>query len=186
MRKAIAELIQTLQPFDRLENEQIAQTLRWIESGAALFRIRKPDVPTPHLVSYFVLVDSQANKILLVDHKKSGLWLPAGGHVEIDEDPRQTVCREVQEELQIPADFLLADPLFLTVTETVGAVTKHVDVSLWFVLTGDSTRSLAFDEAEFYQIRWFAPDQLPLDRCDPHLQRFVEKLSSTQVLTKHH
>lgn len=37
-------------------------------------------------------------RILLVDHKKAGGWLPPGGHVELDEDTDQALFREVEEE----------------------------------------------------------------------------------------
>ena len=40
-----------------------------------------------------------------MDHKKAELWLPSGGHVEIDEDPTDTVTRECMEELSVAADF---------------------------------------------------------------------------------
>lgn len=176
MRVTIHQLVQSIQPFDELETEHISQTLAWIGSGAPLFRIQKPDIPPQHLVSYFVLFDPAQRKVLLVDHKNAGLWLPAGGHVEIDEHPQITVQREAKEELQIDADFLQPTPLFLTVTETVGALAKHIDVSLWYVLKYDSSVPLTFDAGEFYAIQWFAPDGLPLDRCDPHLQRFARKL----------
>jgi 8-oxo-dGTP pyrophosphatase MutT (NUDIX family) len=39
-----------------------------------------------------------ANKVLLHLHTKTNLWLPPGGHVELDEDPNQTAVREVKEE----------------------------------------------------------------------------------------
>ncbi|MEU4312510.1 NUDIX domain-containing protein [Nocardia sp. NPDC024068] len=35
---------------------------------------------------------------------KAGLWLPPGGHVEPDEHPARTACREVAEELGITVD----------------------------------------------------------------------------------
>ncbi len=54
----------------------------------------------------------QQQKLLLVDHKKAGLWLPSGGHVEIDEHPQTTVQREVREELGIEATFLEASAHF--------------------------------------------------------------------------
>ena len=38
--------------------------------------LKKPDVPPKHLVSYFALVDDRRGKVLLVDHKLAGLWLP--------------------------------------------------------------------------------------------------------------
>jgi len=53
----------------------------WIDSGAQIFRLMKPETPDPHLVAYFLLLDPAQKKVLLVDHKKAGLWLPSGGHV---------------------------------------------------------------------------------------------------------
>lgn len=51
-------------------------------------------------VSGFV---SQAGKTALHWHRL-GLWLPAGGHIEADEDPIQAVLREVQEETGLAAE----------------------------------------------------------------------------------
>jgi len=42
-------------------------------------------------VSYLLLVDRPAGSVLLCDHRLSGLWLPAGGHVEPGEHPLGTV-----------------------------------------------------------------------------------------------
>jgi 8-oxo-dGTP pyrophosphatase MutT (NUDIX family) len=139
-------------------------------------------VPAQHLVAYFVLFDPSQQQILLVDHKKAGLWLPSGGHVEPDEPPQTTVQREALEELDIRASFLSPDPLFLTVTQTVGHGVKHTDVSLWYLLQGDCAQPLWFDIEEFHQIAWFRLDELPLERCDPHLARFVAKLKKTRLL----
>lgn len=181
MRTTLSQLVRSIQPLDDLEASHISQTLGWIESGAPLFRIQKPATPPQHLVSYFVLFDVAAGKILLVDHRNAGLWLPAGGHVELDEHPQTTVVRESAEELQIQADFLQETPIFLTVTPTVGKGAVHSDVSLWYVLQYDSSVPVHFDEGEFYGIQWFALDKLPLDRCDPHLQRFVDKLRTLKL-----
>ena len=129
-----------------------------------------------------MLVDTQAKQVLLVHHKKSGLWLPSGGHVEVGEHPSDTVRREVQEELSIEADFLLPDPLFLTITETVpeieeGVSTRHTDVSLWYVLRGTHTQPLDYDTREFHTVQWFPMDNLPgPNTMDPHMGRFVDKL----------
>lgn len=176
MRSVIADYIRAIQPYDELERQQIAATLDWIASGAPLFRIAKPDLPPQHLVSYFALVDDADRKVLLVDHRRSGLWLPSGGHVEPDEDPVATVEREVLEELGIPANFRFATPLLLTVTQTVGSHAGHTDVSLWYVLDGDATQPLDFDAGEFYGVQWFDFDAVPFERADPHMRRFITKL----------
>ncbi len=37
-------------------------------------------------------------KVLLHKHKKLGIWLPPGGHIEPEEDPNQAALREAKEE----------------------------------------------------------------------------------------
>lgn len=174
MCNAIAELVGAIVPYDLLEAEQICMTLAWIDSGAPLHRTQKPATPPQHLVAYFVLVDPARHKMLLVDHKTAGLWLPSGGHVEPGEHPRDTVIRELCEELQLEARFLWTDPIFLTVTKTVGQSAGHTDVSLWYVLHADCTQGLNYDSEEFHGVAWFALDGLPLTRTDPHLGRFSD------------
>jgi 8-oxo-dGTP pyrophosphatase MutT (NUDIX family) len=179
MRDRIAEIINAIKPFDELERAHRDSTLEWIGSGAPIFRIQKPDIPPMHLVSYFALVDQQRGKLLLVDHKLAGLWLPSGGHVEPDEDPRTTVVRELLEELNLAAEFVRDGPLFITVTRTVGADGGHTDVSLWYLLRGHSSRAIEFDRGEFHGVRWFSFDEIPFERSDPHMRRFVAKMRSS-------
>jgi 8-oxo-dGTP pyrophosphatase MutT (NUDIX family) len=105
-------------------------------------------------------------------------WLPTGGHVEPGENPRATVQREAREELGIDARFLFAAPLMLTIAETQGLSVRHTDVSLWYVLTLDPEAVLRPDRAEFSDVRWFAFDDVPYERSDPNMERFVRKLKS--------
>lgn len=43
-------------------------------------------------------------RVLLVDHKELGRWLPPGGHIELDEDTDRALLREIQEETGLTAD----------------------------------------------------------------------------------
>lgn len=184
IRQEIQSIINFISPFDEIEQAHIAFTNSWIESGAEIFRTAKPATPDPHLVAYFLLVDSSSNQVLLVDHKKAGLWLPSGGHVELNEHPKETVKREILEELGTEANFMIEVPVFLTVTKTVGLAARHTDISLWYILEGSSSASYVFDSEEFVQIRWFSPSTIPYNQSDPHMERCMEKLSSLGVLEK--
>jgi len=171
----IASIVAAIDPIDALERMHRDSTIEWIRSGAPIFRIKKPDVPSKHLVSYFALFDEQCGKLLLVDHKSAGLWLPGGGHVEPDEAPDATVVRELSEELKLVADFIHKGPLFITVTRT-RKDDGHTDVSLWYLIRGDSSRAIQFDRGEFHGVQWFGFDEIPFERSDPHMRRFVDKL----------
>ena len=110
MRASIRGLVETIDPFDEVEEKTKCSVLSWIDSGAELCRLKKPDKPPRHLVSYFVVVDQ--DHILLVDHINAQFWLPTGGHVEPGEDPTFTVRRKAKEELSIDAEFLRSGPFF--------------------------------------------------------------------------
>lgn len=176
INQIIENIVLSMAPHDELEQQHIDETLAWIHSGASLFRTEKPATPPKHLVSYFVLIDEEAQRILLVDHKKAQLWLPPGGHVEPGEHPADAATRECFEELGIRADFWQEDPLFITSTVTVGLTAGHTDVSLWYLLKGDHQQMYNFDAEEFRSIRWFDFDEIPYDRTDPHMERFMIKL----------
>jgi 8-oxo-dGTP diphosphatase len=189
-RDALEAIVAGIAAFDDLESAHRADALDWIHSNAPLYRVRTPDVPPRHLVSYFALVDAEAEQILLVDHILAGLWLPAGGHVEPDEDPRVTVARELQEELGVTADLvpgLGSNPLFITQTTTVGSDAGHVDVSLWYVVAATIADRFTPDPGEFRGIRWWtfaAVHAAPAGSLDPHLPRFVAKLRRQLALRR--
>jgi 8-oxo-dGTP pyrophosphatase MutT (NUDIX family) len=46
------------------------------------------------------------NKLLLIKHKKLGLWLPVGGHIEKDETPDESLIREAKEEVGLDIHLL--------------------------------------------------------------------------------
>lgn len=176
LRARVRTEIAGISPLDATEQDVISDALDWLDSGAEIFRLEKPATPPKHLVSYFLLVDR--DHILLVDHIKSGLWLPSGGHVEPGEHPRETVDREIVEELGIEARYASPDPQFITATTTVGSTPGHVDVSLWYVVLGDRREPLDYDRSEFIQVRWFHRDHVPQEGCEPELGRFLAKIGA--------
>lgn len=177
IRTTIKRMISSLEPLDALEQEHISFVQHWLSTAKEIFRIIKPSTPDMHLVSYFVLFDPIEEKILLSDHKKSGLWLPTGGHIEPGEHPWTTVEREAIEELGIPAIPLFEAPLFLSVTKTSKIVEEHTDISLWYVLKGNVHQELNFSREEFHTVQWFSIDEIPYHCSDQHMHRFVTKLA---------
>ena len=58
-------------------------------------------------VSGFVVHEG---RVALHWHRKLGMWLPAGGHIEEGEDPVQAVLREVSEEFGVQVEIVSRVP----------------------------------------------------------------------------
>jgi len=177
MASAIRAEVEAIVPHDQIERAHRVDTLAWIASGAPLCRTAKPATPPRHLVSYFVVTDGTG--LLLVDHRNAGLWLPTGGHVEPGEHPRETVARELEEELGFAAPHPIGPPLLITQSTTIGLTAGHIDVSLWYVVTAPRSQALNWDSHEFLDARWFDFADIPIARSDPHMRRFVTKLRAS-------
>ncbi|MBB3095096.1 8-oxo-dGTP pyrophosphatase MutT (NUDIX family) [Actinoplanes campanulatus] len=178
---AVHELVTRLEPVDNLEGEHRGHVLGWLRRTDDVYRRVKPAEPAKHLVSYVVPVDPADGSVLLVEHRNAGLWLPPGGHVEVGEEPYDTAVRELEEELEVVAK-PWAEPLFLTVTETVGLDSGHIDVSLWYVAELHRGHELRPDAGEFHQARWWTPVEIAAAdpaHFDPHLGRFLSKLPTS-------
>jgi 8-oxo-dGTP diphosphatase len=180
----VHDLVAGITPLDALESEHIADTLRWLQSTDDVFRRSKPATPDRHLVSYVAIVDRQNFDVLLVDHVNSGLFLPPGGHLELDEHPAAAARRECREELGIEASFSEnAAPAFVTVTTTIGLDAGHTDVSLWFVSDGSRRLEMTVDPVEIRGSRWWTLQEVkaaPGVGFDPHFQRFIMKVFLTR------
>lgn len=133
-------------------------------------------------MSYALLIDAQARRALLIDHRLAGLWLPTGGYVEPDEEPWMAARRELGEELGVAGSFVQPwdrTPFFLTVTRTMGQA-QHVDVSLWYAFAGSSAELIQADIREALATQWWSFEEIchqPDTRFDPHLPRAIDKLS---------
>lgn len=181
----VKRLIDGIVPTDDLERRHLDDARAWLSATTDVFRrTASPVAPSKHLVSYFLLVDAEEDgAFLLGDHRKSGLWLPSGGHVEPDEDPVETVRRECVEELGVEANFngeTGEQPVFVTVTKTRSSrPDQHTDVSLWFVLEHSRDEALQPDPREYRSVRWWTMKEFrdaDPEGFDPHQGRLLRKL----------
>jgi 8-oxo-dGTP pyrophosphatase MutT (NUDIX family) len=106
-------------------------------------------------------------KILLVNHPRYQRWLGPGGHIELDEDPEETVLREVAEETGLTIRFLrpaepaldghkpLPIPQFFSVHE---ANPPHRHISLEYVLLAESGEAVL--SSEHTALEWLSADEI--------------------------
>ena len=80
--------------------------------------LTRSENPLSHLCVYFAAFDPDARQVFIGHHKKSGLWLFNGGHMDPRETPLDTVVREAREEWGIRLDpSSVPAPSLITLTE---------------------------------------------------------------------
>ncbi len=113
------------------------------------------------------------NAVLLLVHKKLNMWLPPGGHIELDEDPNEAALREAKEETGLDVELVgethsydlphnareLVVPRFIN-RHFFDSMHTHEHVDLCFFARPISDIAEARHEVEGGQIRWFTKEEL--------------------------
>lgn len=112
----------------------------------------------------------QDEKVLLHKHKKLGIWLPPGGHIELDEDPNQAALREAKEETGFDVEIIgnphlpetpkdgskdLIPPIFLN-RHNFNETHEHVDMVYFARPIGGALQA----EEEGGEIGWFDESEI--------------------------
>jgi 8-oxo-dGTP pyrophosphatase MutT (NUDIX family) len=143
------------------------------------------------LIDFIVSVYIVNNdKVLLVDHKKLKLWLPIGGHIELNEDTDEALFREVKEEcglkikvlgtkpdIQSAGTKFLYAPKFLDLHKISDA---HKHVGLIYFAESESDR-FVFNKEEHNDIKWFSEEDLenPVFEVMPSIKFYAKEALKT-------
>lgn len=151
--------------------------------------------PEKHLAASALVMDKDG-KLLLLKHKKLGVWLYPGGHVEPHETPDETVIREVKEETGLDVEIIShKDDSLASAKEDIAALHHpytilcekipgtaptdkdhyHVDmVYLCNIVNQDNYGSIAHSESQ--EMDFFGPDDLDQIELWPSFRNFLEKV----------
>ncbi len=165
-----ADAVRTLEAWTAPDATQEALRRDYLAHLAAhpdgLLRSCRPD----HLTSSALVVSDDGERVLLVRHRKAGLWLQTGGHCEADDDTLAgAAAREAREETGIaglaldPAPVLLSrhDVPFCTASgersPEGSPPPRHLDVQFVAVAPRDAVPRVADGEDP---VRWFGLDEV--------------------------
>src|SRR3989344_9241408 len=104
-----------------------------------------------HFCAYFLPYNPENKKVFITHHKKSGLWLAPGGHIDKGETLWETLNREIHKELGVE-NFFKDPPLPFLCTITpiehgIKACKTHFDI--WYIMETDG-KNFQIDPREFH------------------------------------
>ncbi len=110
-----------------------------------------------HFGTFFLPFNSKNKQLFFAHHKKFGLWIAPGGHIDKGEILLDTLNREIWEELGVKNYFKEApNPFLLTITRinnTTQPCKIHYDI--WYLMTTDGG-DFNVDPAEFHDTKWLS------------------------------
>jgi len=123
------------------------------------------DADLVHITSSAIVVGPRG--VLLHLHRRLGIWLQPGGHIDPGEEPPATALREVTEETGLQGEHAGPGgaPMFVHVDVHLGALGHtHLDLR-WLISADGEPRPRA---GESRQVRWFGWDEA-IEIADPGL-----------------
>ena len=121
-------------------------------------QLTRDENSTSHFCAYFAAFNPANKQVFIGHHKKSGLWLFNGGHIDPNENISTTLSREMTEEWGMqftpePVPFLIT----VTTIESNPArrpCKKHFDIWYKIPITGEPPFDQNKLATEFYETRW--------------------------------
>jgi len=118
------------------------------------------------VASVFIVSDG---KVLLIHHKKMGLWLPPGGHIDENELPTECAVREAKEETGLDIELVGREENFERVMvmlhpkivqlEDIEPGHQHIDL-VYFARLKDKTQKISNADDGVNEVRWFSREEL--------------------------
>lgn len=117
--------------------------------------LTRDENPRTHFCVYFLPFNQAKKKIFVTHHKKSGLWISPGGHIDKGEGLWTTLNREISEELGMKNFFPTEPTPFLFTITPIENDTRpcktHFDI--WYLLLTDGGK-FNLDPTEFFSTKW--------------------------------
>jgi len=166
--EALRARVQRITPVDAREDRSIRLTLDRLSWPGDPFAESEND---HHVTASSFVISSRG--VILHRHRRLGIWVQPGGHVDAGESPEEACVRETTEETGLLAHHV--DPVVLFHVDVHPGPRGHTHYDLRYVLVADPLDPHpAKDESP--DVFWFDFDAA-LDRAEPALRAALEKLA---------
>lgn len=164
-------------PVDAREERAIPEFLNALDQLSNPF---SQESGTVHVTGSALVVGPRG--VILLKHKRLGIWLQPGGHIDPGETPWAAALRESQEETGLDVSF--AGPLDeygipgLIHLDVHAGGRGHTHLDARYLIDGGDADP-APPEGESQEIDWFGWD-VAIERADPGLEGILRSLNPSQ------
>lgn len=138
-------------PREAASLRQMRALVRWLP------RPFDEDADPTHVTASAIVVDG-AGRVVLHRHRRLGLWLQPGGHVDPDEEPERGALREVAEETGLRCTLHDGSPVPLHVDVHEGG-RGHLHLDVRYLLFAPPEAALRPSPGESEAVEWMSYDE---------------------------
>ena len=168
----LREQIERIDPVDERERDSIAQTLARLQWSDDPFA---EETNEHHLTASAFVISSRG--VVLHRHRRLGIWVQPGGHVDPGETIEAAALRETREETGLVVRH--RDPVELFHVDVHPGPRGHTHYDLRYVLIAQPDDPTPMD-GESPEVFWFDFADA-IKRCEPALVAALEKLQRAAV-----
>ncbi len=162
----------TVGPREERSRRQALGLLRWLRRPYDEF-----DDPA-HVTGSAIIIDG-AGHVVLHLHRRLGLWLQPGGHIDPDEAPGEAALREAIEETGLPVRHPDGGPRFLHVDVHQGP-RGHTHLDMRYLLIAPPGSVPAPPEGESQDVEWVTYAEAAR-RSDPSVADALAAVAAREV-----
>jgi 8-oxo-dGTP pyrophosphatase MutT (NUDIX family)/GNAT superfamily N-acetyltransferase len=173
---AVRDQVGSRRPVDARERTSIEAFVQQVDQLERPFDETASKV---HVTASAIVVGSRG--VVLHKHKRLGIWLQPGGHIDAGETPWQAAVRETREETGLPVDDF-AEPPPLAHVDVHPGPKGHTHLDLRYVVTAPDAapRPPAGESQDVKWFRWFEA----IDLADAGLAGVLRSLQPGQPVLR--
>ena len=176
----LTSVLKTYRPWNRQEEQDIAEILRRLEQGEELYTRNNA---AAHLTVSAWVVSPDRTQILMAYHNLYDSWAWLGGHADGERDLLAVALREVQEESGISAVPVSSDIFSVEILPVAGHekngtyLPSHLHLNVTFLLEADPNAPVRPKEDENSRVGWFRAEDAVAASSEPWIRdRIYRKL----------
>lgn len=176
----LTSVLKTYRPWNRQEEQDIAEILRRLEQGEELYTRNNA---AAHLTVSAWVVSPDRTQILMAYHNLYDSWAWLGGHADGEQDLLAVALREVQEESGISAVPVSSDIFSVEILPVAGHekngtyLPSHLHLNVTFLLEADPNAPVRPKEDENSRVGWFRAEDAVAASSEPWIRdRIYRKL----------